>query len=107
MNAITLLVMSNKNAAEHLGTHEITLTVNDGRGGEDSQTFNLTVSNQSQNQRPEITAAPPNSATLGTQYRYQMQGSDPDGDLLLWSLDQAPSGMSIHSTTGEITWTPT
>ena len=93
--------------AEHLGTHEITLTVNDGRGGEDSQTFNLTVSNQSQNQRPEITATPPNSATLGTQYRYQMQGSDPDGDLLLWSLDQAPSGMSIHSTTGEITWTPT
>ncbi|MDB9518158.1 putative Ig domain-containing protein, partial [Roseofilum reptotaenium CS-1145] len=93
--------------AEHLGTHEITLTVNDGRGGQDSQTFNLTVSNQSQNQPPEITAAPPNSATLGTQYRYQMQGSDPDGDLLLWSLDQAPSGMSIHSTTGEITWTPT
>ncbi|MBP0011424.1 putative Ig domain-containing protein, partial [Roseofilum sp. Belize Diploria] len=60
-----------------------------------------------ENQPPQITAAPPNSATLGTQYRYPMQGSDPDGDLLLWSLDQAPSGMSIHSTTGEITWTPT
>ncbi|WP_232826317.1 RHS repeat-associated core domain-containing protein, partial [Cyanothece sp. BG0011] len=38
-------------------------------------------------------------------YRYDIKGSDPDGEPLTYSLTQAPEGMEIDEL-GRITWTP-
>jgi len=40
-------------------------------------------------------------------YAYDLKGSDPDNDPLVWSLDTAPTGMSIDAVLGTLRWTPT
>jgi hypothetical protein len=59
-----------------------------------------------ENEAPKITSTAPTTATIGTQYTYLPVANDPEGDLLTWSLADEPVGMTIDSTTGEITWTP-
>jgi RHS repeat-associated protein len=41
-----------------------------------------------------------------TDYSYQVQGVDPDGGALAYSLTVKPDGMSINPATGLITWEP-
>jgi hypothetical protein len=40
----------------------------------------------------------------GTVYTYQVKATDPDGDLLAYSLESAPQGMTINPSTGLIQW---
>ena len=40
----------------------------------------------------------------GNLYTYQIKAVDPDGDMLLYSLASAPSGMTIDKSTGMIRW---
>jgi len=40
------------------------------------------------------------------QYSYAIAASDADGDTLSYSLLSGPAGMSVNSTTGQLTWTP-
>jgi YD repeat-containing protein len=44
---------------------------------------------------------------VGLTYAYDLRGSDPDQDPLAWSLDEAPTGMSIDSLLGTVRWNPT
>lgn len=53
-----------------------------------------------------ITSQPVTSATLNQPYEYQVTATSPHGDPLTYALVQNPSGMSIGSDTGMITWTP-
>lgn len=56
---------------------------------------------------PQITSAPVTAATAGTPYRYDVEATDPDaGDVITFSLDNAPEGMTINPSTGLIQWTP-
>jgi len=55
---------------------------------------------------PTITSTPPISATEGSPYDYTVVASDPDGDALVFSLDEGPVGMTIDVSTGVIAWTP-
>ncbi|MBI2208206.1 lamin tail domain-containing protein [Candidatus Woesearchaeota archaeon] len=59
------------------------------------------------NGAPIITSVPITTASTGEQYRYDVEAADPDGDTLTYSLTSAPSGMSIGSSSGLITFTPT
>jgi len=61
----------------------------------------------SKNQSPIITSTPGNLAEVGELYTYEVQATDPDGDTLTFSLDVKPSGMTINSAIGLISWTPT
>ena len=40
----------------------------------------------------------------GATFQYQVKATDPDGDTLTYSLQSAPPGMTIVSTTGQIKW---
>ncbi|MFM7887679.1 MAG: putative Ig domain-containing protein [Pseudanabaena sp.] len=40
-------------------------------------------------------------------YQYDLNGSDSNGDRILWSIDKAPTGMVIDTTTGKLRWQPT
>src|SRR5205823_4933034 len=58
------------------------------------------------NLAPKITSTPTFAATVGRSYAYNLTGSDPDGDPLVWSLDVAPAGMFIDPSLGTLRWTP-
>jgi len=59
------------------------------------------------NQAPILTSDPITTATVGVEYTYDVNATDPDGDTLTYSLATKPSGMTINSATGLIWWTPT
>ena len=80
----------------------MTVGVSDGKGGAASQSFTITVA--AANHPPVITSAPVVSGTEAVSYRYQLVATDPDGDVVTFSLTQAPAGMTI--TNGAIAWTP-
>ena len=89
------------------GSYDITVEVSDGKLT-DFQNFTIMVSEPEPiNQSPFITSTPVTSVTLGETYNYIVETNDPDGDDLTYSLTAKPSGMTINSTTGTITWTPT
>jgi len=55
---------------------------------------------------PVITTSPGASANLGEAYTYQVSAEDPDDDILVYSLEESPDGMTIDPLTGVIAWTP-
>lgn len=56
---------------------------------------------------PAITSNPPVAAQVGVELAYQLRGTDRDNrDKLSWSLETAPSTMTIDAATGRIAWTP-
>ncbi len=60
------------------------------------------------NSRPSIQSEPIKIATEDKQYAYDVDATDVDQeDILTFSLQTAPTGMTINGTIGLITWTPT
>ena len=102
----TGLVQWTPTAAEQ-GTASVTVTVSDGRGGVASQTYALDVITLAENSAPKIISTPARTGIVGKTWRYQAEAIDPDGDLVYWSLKDAPDGASINPATGEIVWVPT
>ena len=90
--------------ANYNGTDSFTYTVSDGNGGTATATVNVTIN--AVNDPPVITSTPVTSATQGQLYEYQVTATDPDGDVLTYSLTQAPAFLSINSSTGLINGTP-
>ncbi|TDX48919.1 putative Ig domain-containing protein [Orenia marismortui] len=88
-----------------LGKHEVVLKVTDERGGEDVQTFTITVK-EIINHNPIITSKAPLSGQEGQLYSYDVEATDSDADSLIYSLVEFPTGMTINNGTGEIRWTP-
>ncbi len=80
----------------------VTVRVSD---GEYSSTGSFTVRVTSVNDPPKITSTPPTQAVELSSYTYQVHATDPDGDVLSYSLVEAPTGMTI-SDTGLVEWTP-
>ena len=62
---------------------------------------------QSGNSQPQITTIPVTTAFVGQLYTYDVDGTDADGDTLLYFFTTSPSGMTMDYQTGLITWTPT
>lgn len=88
------------------GSHDVTVEVSDGRGGTDTQSFTIHVS-EAINNPPVITSTPVTTGTEGELYTYDVEAEDADGDGLLFSLTTFPDGMTIDGSTGLIQWTPT
>ena len=59
------------------------------------------------NSSPVIESDPVTTAKEGAIYTYDVEAIDPNEDVLTYSLTTNPTGMTINSTTGVITWTPT
>jgi hypothetical protein len=58
------------------------------------------------NRAPAFTSVPNLEVVAGKGYAYKAQAGDADNDPVTYSLAAAPPGMSIHSATGQIAWTP-
>jgi len=59
------------------------------------------------NSAPVIESTPITNAKEGAAYTYDVEATDPNEDTLTYSLTAGPTGMTINSTTGVISWTPT
>lgn len=80
----------------------------DREGLEAEQSFNLQVTLLPPNRPPVFTTLAPPAGEVATPYVYDASATDPDlGDLLTYSLANAPAGMNIEPLTGRIGWTPT
>jgi hypothetical protein len=55
------------------------------------------------NRPPVIISLPPIAISNG-KYVYEVKANDPDGDILTFSIEDAPQGMTIDSATGVIQW---
>ncbi len=58
------------------------------------------------NNRPSLPYAPHLYVNQGSTLNYTITATDPNNDTLTYSLENAPAGMTINPTTGQITWTP-
>jgi len=89
------------------GSESITFRATDEDGLYTEHTIMVTVLRI--NTGPTIVSTPITGATQDLQYYCQVAATDPDipfGDYLTYSLAIAPSGMSINSVTGLISWIP-
>ena len=95
-------------AATHVPSVNVTVQVVDGKSGSATQSFVIAVAAAPPpNQSPTITSYPVTSATEGQPYSYDVDASDPNaGDILTYSLTQAPGGMTIDPSSGVISWVP-
>ncbi len=87
---------------------EVTIRVTDDGEPElfDEQSFTIAVIQV--NDAPIITSTAPLFAEEDKEYTYFVQATDPDlpGDVLTFSLDVKPDGMTIDPASGAIRWTP-
>lgn len=88
------------------GPYLLEVLVVDGHGGLANEPIALTVEalDISGNTAPDITSPPIKLVVGGEAYRYDVIASDIDGDTLTYALVDAPEGMAIHPTRGEIVW---
>ncbi|RLJ18328.1 hypothetical protein DJ031_11755 [bacterium endosymbiont of Escarpia laminata] len=87
------------------GIYQVTLTVTDDNGNQGTDTLQIVVGDLG----PTIVSSPVLSAAEGIEYNYQVTVQDPEvafGDVLAYSLTDAPAGMSIDAASGLISWTP-
>src|SRR5262249_54472140 len=63
----------------------VTVRVDDGRGGFDTQSFTIAVASMA-NRPPEIVSDPVTNAFAGHPYTYDVDAIDPDNDSLTYSL---------------------
>jgi RHS repeat-associated protein len=88
-------------------TRNVVVRADDGDGGFAIQEFKIEVTAATNlNRGPTITSSPEFATTLGDEYRYQVDASDPDGDTLTYSLPTKPAWLNIDPATGLITGTP-
>jgi hypothetical protein len=94
-----------------IGNYNISISVEDGKGGRDTQTYNLgvvtNVIDSQPNRPPVFVSNPVVYGNLNTEYRYDADATDADNDNLTYSVINAPNGLVINQNTGVVTFTPT
>ncbi len=98
-------ILSGTPLNEDVGTHNITLNVNDGTVDVE-QNFTITVANT--NDAPVVTSTAIETATEDTEYTYTFTATDedPTGNVLTLSAVTIPSWLSFDSGTGILSGTP-
>ena len=83
-------------------TASVTVLVDDGQGGNDSQSFTITVTVNTVNNPPVIASSCLTAGVVGAAYSCDVDATDVDGDVLTYSLPVAPVGMTIDAGTVHI-----
>lgn len=82
-----------------MGEHPVSVRVEDGKGGSDTQRFTLNLSDG-----PVILSVPPELTYTATLYNYSIDAIDPEGSPLLYSIVSGPAGMTIDAEHGLLEW---
>ena len=92
--------------ADESGNNRVAVQVTNSEGQSVTQSFNVNASNNAQLFTPVITSVPNLVTNIEQEYQYNLQGSDPNGEAVVWSLDSAPTGVVIDAQTGTLRWQP-
>ena len=84
----------------------VEVSVRDHRGGQDTETFQLDVTPDRDNNPPQIVSTAPDQVVAGSVYRYDVEATDADTDPLSFDLPLRPAGMTIQPASGVIAWNP-
>ncbi|MEM8982732.1 MAG: putative Ig domain-containing protein [Pseudomonadota bacterium] len=84
----------------------IEISVSDGTDTAVLPAFSITVE-AAANTAPTITGTPPSEAMVDVAYVFQPSANDADNDTLTFSISNAPAWLSIDSTSGRVSGTPT
>ena len=91
-----------------LGLNDVVIVATDEKGDSTHQTFDISVTSGTGNNSPAILTNPVTSVSIdATQYLYDVNASDVDGDNLTYTLTVKPSGMDITENDGLIFWPST
>lgn len=94
-------------SADDAGLHFVTIQVDDGVGGIDTQTYSINVIDSALNNPPVITSVPSVATSVGSKYVYTVAAKDPDGDRIVYALEEGPEGATFNASTGRFEWSPT
>jgi hypothetical protein len=87
------------------GIFTVTVTVEDGRGGTDSESFTWTIA--SGNSAPSVVPLSNQTNTIGDIVTLAITVSDADGDTLFYSQTGLPTGLNIDALSGLVSGSPT
>jgi len=101
------MVLSGTPDNSDVGTHSVRIKVSDGNGGDLQTTFNLTVNNT--NDPPTITTSDILTGVVNSTYSvdYDATDVDPTHDNLTWTLTTNATFLTISSSSGLLSGTPT
>jgi len=91
-------------AQDFHGDDQFTYVADD--GGVESSPAVARITVRPKNDAPRITSIPGIDVTIGSEYRYDVDATDIDGDVLAYVLVRSPPGMVIDQATGVIRWMP-
>ncbi len=89
--------------ASQLGNHDVQVVADDFFGGTATQSFQVEARASVPNRPPRFTSAPLTQIDSGEDYLYTPTLFDPDGNTPTFSLDSAPAGATINTSSGEVT----
>lgn len=99
--------LSGTPAAGNVGsTGAIVITVSDGAETASMEFTINVVTAAPVNRAPTITGTPNTSVTVGAAYTFQPVGSDPDGNTLMYSIQNQPGWATFSQSTGRLSGTP-
>jgi sugar lactone lactonase YvrE len=104
-SALRSVTYSNASDAPSGNTRIVTWQCYDGFDASANVTSEISIT--AVNDAPTITSSANTNAVAGSPYHHQPTATDAEGDSLSWSLSSGPSGMSVNTITGELTWPPT
>ena len=87
-----------------IGSFDVVIELDDGRGATARQGFVVKVEDASFNRPPLFLSAPPTQRPIGAVYNYAAEAGDLDGDALSFSLQAAPAGVTVDPVTGVVEW---
>ncbi len=98
--------LSGTPGTNHVGTtSNIVISVSDGQASAALPAFDIEVA-AIPNRAPTITGTPATSVSSGQPYSFAPAATDPDGDVLLFSIQNRPAWATFTSSTGRLAGTP-
>jgi len=82
----------------------IVISVSDGEFSASLLAFTITVSES--NTTPQISGSPATSVNAGENYSFTPTATDPEGDILTFSITNTPSWASFNNSTGRLSGSP-
>ncbi len=94
-------------APDQIGPTVVLVQVSDRIGNFSTQAFSVLVASGASNRPPVIASTPSLEGVVGRLYQATISATDPEGASVVYAVQNAPSGLSIHPLSGAIDWTPT
>ena len=92
---------------DQAGSYTVTFTVVDPMGGTKTQDVVITVTNTNRAPSLVLNPASPYTVAENTNLNFTLVGTDADGDVMIYSAVNMPTGATLDATTGVFAWVPT